>query len=571
MQTTGPSRPLARGEQHEQADLDAALANFAAVAYQDWPNKAGFEGLTEERGPLEIPLAGSIPPWAAGALYRTGPGISQLDGLPKGQTYQVSHWFDGLAHTHRFDLTPDPQTGRMRVFYSSRRQADKLVEYIRKNGARGSVSFGQRAEPCIGWLSKSMATFHAAMTPLRVEVEAANVVVLPDLPGLKSLSPIGGAKPRTVHILTDNAMLSQIDPKTLEPVGNAIQSSLHPDLKGQMSCAHAERCPLTGDVYNYNLQFGKTSTYRVFCVRAATGQTEILATISRAGVEPAYLHSFFLTGRYVVLCVQSTHFKNNGLSVLSNQNLVDGMAPFDPKTQRWRWFIVDRTGQRGVVANGTSDAGFFFHSINAYEDETASGDTSLVCDVIEYDSPEWIRAMYYDVLTGKGGKDKQFWGDGNKARQCIAHLARYSIKFASSDKEQTADIKRVFRIPAPHAGELPTINPLFKTKRHRFVYSLPMRGLSTAMDSLVKTDTQTRECLYWDNPHGHSPGEAIFVPRPGAVEEDDGVLLCVVLDGQSQTSYLLCLDAVTMKEVGRADVGLAVGFGFHGVHVAPEA
>lgn len=54
--------------------------------------------------------------------------------------------------------------------------------------------------------------------------------------------------------------------------------------------------------------------------------------------------------------------------------------------------------------------------------------------------------------------------------------------------------------------------------------------------------------------------------RPGGVKEDDGVLLSVVLDGFSRKSYLLCLDARTMLEMGRAEMDFAVGFGFHGVH-----
>ena len=52
--------------------------------------------------------------------------------------------------------------------------------------------------------------------------------------------------------------------------------------------------------------------------------------------------------------------------------------------------------------------------------------------------------------------------------------------------------------------------------------------------------------------------------------EDEGVLLSVVLDGFRERSYLLCLDARTMREVGRADLGAVVGFGFHGIHVPVE-
>ncbi|KAI6119973.1 carotenoid oxygenase [Pisolithus croceorrhizus] len=54
--------------------------------------------------------------------------------------------------------------------------------------------------------------------------------------------------------------------------------------------------------------------------------------------------------------------------------------------------------------------------------------------------------------------------------------------------------------------------------------------------------------------HGHSPGEAIFVPNPNGAAEDDGVLPSVVLDGCAEKSYLLVLDAKTMKEAVRADV-----------------
>lgn len=54
---------------------------------------------------------------------------------------------------------------------------------------------------------------------------------------------------------------------------------------------------------------------------------------------------------------------------------------------------------------------------------------------------------------------------------------------------------------------------------------------------------------------------------PAGRAEDDGVLLSVVLDGDRGKSYLLCLDARDMTEVGRAEVDGVVGFGFHGEHV----
>lgn len=49
------------------------------------------------------------------------------------------------------------------------------------------------------------------------------------------------------------------------------------------------------------------------------------------------------------------------------------------------------------------------------------------------------------------------------------------------------------------------------------------------------------------------PSEPIFVPRPGAVEEDDGVVLSAVIWGGENTNQtgLLILDALTWTEISR--------------------
>lgn len=81
-----------------------------------------------------------------------------------------------------------------------------------------------------------------------------------------------------------------LDPQTLEPIGTAQQTSLHPSLKGPSSATHAKSDPNTGDLYNYNLEYGRKGTYRVFTVSASSGETCILATIS---TDPSYLVSLF--------------------------------------------------------------------------------------------------------------------------------------------------------------------------------------------------------------------------------------------------------------------------------------
>lgn len=570
--------PFVRNKHDERADYDAIMVNISALAYRDWPNDAAFDGLTEQRGPIELRVHGTIPTWAAGSLYRTGPGIYKVEDTKIG-TFYTSHWFDGLAQTHRFDIVPDGE-GRVKMFYASRRQSDQLMEYIKETGQRKLFSFAQRRDPCMGLFAKIMSTWQVirAKTEDR-KMDNINVAVLPNLPGLEAVETKPSAShrrsslPKTVWLTTDNCTMKQIDPETLEPVGFAVQSSLHPNLTGPMSCAHAQRDPESGDVFNFNLQLGRETIYRIFRVNASSGTTDILATIRGPEAPPAYIHSFFLTSNYVILCIPSSHLALRGLRVLWERNILDSMEPFD-ETRKCKWFVVDRRHGKGVVAQFETDAAFFFHSVNAFEDaDSTAGTTEIFCDVVEYANLDIIHSLYYDVLLRQNGAEERFWGDAKRAAASMTNLTRYHIRIPKvPTKDDGAvspapEIEKVFAIPAPHSGELPTINPHYATKRHRYVYSLGFLGRSTLMDCIVKTDVATRDAVFWNIPQGHSPGEAIFVPRPNGTEEDDGILLSVVLDGETGTSYLLCLDAMTMDELGHAEVGFAVALGFHGVHV----
>ncbi|GAW13092.1 hypothetical protein ANO14919_024700 [Xylariales sp. No.14919] len=567
------SSSLCRGEQ----DFENVVRNWSTGNFNDWPNEAGFEGLTEVRGPVSLKVTGSIPSWATGTLYRTGPGGYTLEDTPKG-TFNTTHWFDGFAHTHKFEITADPRdpNAPVRVQYSSRYQSEDYVDAIRKTGRRPGLSFGQRQDPCVGVFGKMMSVFRRQEPTPTPSSSNICVTVHADLPGFtsnsgrKALGHRGGG--RALYLATDASLVQEISPETLEPIGLARQHTLHPLLKGPLSSAHAQRDPETGDLFNFNLDMGRCATYRVFRVNAATGTTDILATISAPDLKPAYIHSFFLSRSFVILCVPSSHLGYMGISVPWNGNIIDAIEPFD-RSKTCKWFVVDRRGGRGVVAALESPAGFFFHSANSFEvRDEATGGTDVFCDVIEYPSTDIIRAFEMDVLLNTKGRGEAFVKDEQRVRNCLQRLVRRKLRVPADKPGRAAPIEaeKVLEIKAPHAGELPTSNPDYATRRHRYVYSLANRGYSTLHDSIVKTDLSTRRTVSWRGPTGHTPGEAIFVPRPnqlGDGDEDDGVLLSVVLDGFGKTSYLVCLDAKTMEELGRAVCDWAIGHGFHGLHI----
>ncbi|KAJ8127582.1 hypothetical protein O1611_g6055 [Lasiodiplodia mahajangana] len=569
---------------HQDRDFEHVVQRRLAGKFDDWPNEAGFEGLTEVRGPVHLRVIGFIPSWARGSLYRTGPGGYNVENTPKG-TFKSTHWFDGFAHTHRFDIVADPDNpdGSVQVWYSSRHQAKDYVDAIRKAGQVPGLSFGQRQDPCIGIFAKVMSVFRREEpkpTPASANV---CVTVHADLPGFISNSEqkrSGHRGNKALYLATDASIVQEISSETLEPIGLARQHSLHPLLKGPLSSAHAQRDPETGDLFNFNIEMGFFATYRVFRTNASDGTTHILATISAFDLKPAYIHSFFLSPSFVILCVPSSHIGYMGISVPWKGNIVDAIQPFD-RSKTCKWFVVDRRSGRGVVATFESPAGFFFHSINSFEERHEStGEIGIFCDVIEYDSIDIIRAFEMDVLLNTRARESAYVMDEQRIRNCLPRLARYKFRVHTNkpQKHHQRPLEKILEIKAPHAGELPTINPSYSTKKHRYVYSLATCGASTMHDLIVKTDLLKSQTIFWNGPQGHTPGEAIFVPRPKQLRpggghtdedgyEDDGVLLSVVLDGFGKTSYLVCLDAKTMKELGRAVCDWAIGHGFHGLHL----
>ncbi|KAI8668418.1 hypothetical protein NCS55_00867500 [Fusarium keratoplasticum] len=591
-----------RTREHEGEDRSQITQNILDESWKKWPNEAAFDHLEEHRGPLRLNLKGSIPSWAAGALFRTGPGQSRVENTVRG-THFTTHWFDGFAQTHRFDIVVPDDGGDVQVWYSSRRQAESWVESVKKKGWRAGITFGQKADPCVGIFAKFMSHFEP-------KYGNNNVTVLPNVPGLSDAGkskaqenwhmtgqskhkadahqknghtngngatapaiPLGHrANLSNVFTATDFAGIRRIDPTTLEPLGLAMQSALDPLLSGPCSCAHAQRDPITGDFFNYNLDFGRYPTYRVFRVDAASGRTEILATVTDPNVPPAYLHSFFLTDNYVVICIPSSHYAWSGLKMLWKSNILESILPFD-ESKKCKWLVVDRRHRKGLVATFSTPAAFFFHSVNAFEehvkDENGKEHIELCFDLSKYQNMDIIKGFYYDVILDRNDATKKYWFEGKRYENSFPIFTRYRFRMPTGapDMSFSATAKEDLCIPTPHAGELSTIHPLRLGKPYRFVYGATLRGLGTIVDALVKTDVITRGALIWSGPEGHTPGEPVFVPRPGAEDEDDGVVLSVVVDGVTETTYLLCLDGKTMEELGRAEADFAIGMGFHGVHV----
>ncbi|KAJ5634452.1 Carotenoid oxygenase [Penicillium herquei] len=533
--------------------------------WNNWPTAKGFDPEYEQRTPVELTVTGHIPAYAAGTLYRTGPGKSEIE-TEAGELFKLTHWFDGLSQTHRFQIISDDDS-QTRVLYNSRFSTDDMLEAIQKTGRFPSHGFGQNRDPCKETFKKVETEF----VP-RQSLSSANVGVTlsVNMPGFKGPSGEEGSSTErwtdskgieNLWAKTDFNAFKKLDPETLEPIGMATQESLHPDLIGQRSGAHARSDPVTGDVFNYNLVVGPTSIYRIFHVSASTGKTVILAEFPGL---PSYIHSLLLTEDFVVLAVWNAFLDLEKMED-KTASFIDAMIRNDPN-QPATWYVVDRKHGRGLVATYESPAFFCFHTVNAYQEVSKEDPTKIdiVADLIRMDGCEFLDLFLYENMKSTTAAAKAL-ADGRQDKD-FSTFTRYRLPSIPESSSEPLNAVVEWSSCKELSPELPTLNPKFVTHKYRYTYGVAIGAESTFTTAIFKFDVENQEVLKWAV-HGHSPSEPIFVRNPSGVEEDDGVLLSVILDGFKDRSYLLCLDARDLNELGRAEMDGVVGFGFHGQHV----
>jgi carotenoid cleavage dioxygenase len=117
------------------------------------------------------------------------------------------------------------------------------------------------------------------------------------------------------------------------------------------------------------------------------------------------------------------------------------------------------------------------------------------------------------------------------------------------------------------AAEFPRIPPSRQGHRNRFGYALGGDPNSGGMGGQVnKYDLENGGSKQVHKfPAGHEPGESVFVPREGGEAEDDGYLMTFVWRPDTDTSYMVILDAANVGAEPLAEIQIPrrVVSGFH--------
>jgi beta,beta-carotene 9',10'-dioxygenase len=453
---------------------------------------AGFESLDRETQVDRLPVEGRLPDWLQGSLVRTAPAKWEVGGRA------MNHWFDGFAMLHRFGIA-DGEASYANRFLQTRayRAAQEKDELVYSEFA---------TDPCRSLFGRVMSIFSPKLT----DNANVNLVKL----GERYIS------------MTETPIAVEFDGDTLETAGVAYKAP------GMLTTAHPHLDRASGGMLNYAAKLGPRNRYRFYLLRPGENKPRVIAQLPVK--EPAYMHSFGLTERWLVLA--EFPFVVNPLSIpLSGR----------PYIENYRWkpelgtriTLVDRsTGE----ASGPfeTDAFFCFHHANAYEQNG-----SVVVDACTYSDAQIVEDLYLNRLR-----------EGKPADR--AELRRFRIDVASGEvsHEQIAEGLELPRVNYGHHNERP----------YRYVWGVDAK--SGWLDRIVKADVENGSTTEWAE-DGCSPGEPVFVAAPDATAEDEGVLLSVVFDSGSGRSFLVVLDAADLSELARAEAPHGIPYGFHGQFV----
>lgn len=412
---------------------------------------------------------------------------------------KATHWLDGLGMLYLFTIH-----GQSITYSNKLIESTYCKECLEKGKLRGSVPDQKKST----W-AKLTSAVSSSSRPI---YDNANINV--------------ACFNKELVALTETPYPICFDSRNAQTTGTF---SFDDNIETQFTSAHPLFDPATHEWYNVGIHFAHNSDYVIYKLGKESPSRKAIATIPVG--YPTYLHSFAMSPHYIIITEAPFTVSPYDL-LLSDTSFIENFN-WKPKNGT-QFIIVDkRTGKK--VGCYKTKAFFTLHHVNAFEQ-----DGQLFIDLIAFDNPKVVHSFAYENLCNPN------------LTLPSAHLKRFAIDLEQGSVKETQ--------LSPHNIELPNINPTHLMHTYRYVYATgSQRGFA---QQIFKLDLASKRHLQWQE-HGTYPTEAIFVPRPGSTEEDDGVVLSLILDAVEKKSFLLILDAKNLKELARAYVPHAIPFTVH--------
>ncbi|XP_007182652.2 beta,beta-carotene 15,15'-dioxygenase [Balaenoptera acutorostrata] len=508
----------------------------------------------EQLEPLRARVTGRIPAWLQGTLLRNGPGMHTV-----GET-RYNHWFDGLALLHSFTI------GDGEVYYRSKYlRSDTYNANIEAN--RIVVSeFGTMAypDPCKNIFSKAFSYLSHT---------------IPDFTDncLINIMKCG----EDFYATTETNYIRKINPQTLETL-EKVDYRKHVAVNLATSHPHYDDA---GNVLNIGTSIvdkGKTK-YVIFKIPATVSEggkkglsplkhMEVFCSIaSRALLSPSYYHSFGVTESYIVFLEQPFRMDILKMATAYIRGVSWASCLAFHREDKTYIHIIDQRTRKPVLTKFYTDPMVVFHHVNAYEE-----DGCLLFDVIAYEDSSLYQLFYLANLNKDFEENSRLTSVPALKRFAVplrvdknAEVGSNLIKLSSTTARALKEKEdQVYCQPELlYEGlELPRINYAHNGKRYRYVFAAEVQW-SPIPTKIIKYDILTKSSLKWGKAHCW-PAEPVFVPTPGAEDEDHGIILSAIVSTDPQKlPFLLVLDAKTFTELARASVDVEMHLDLHGLFI----
>ena len=438
-------------------------------------------------------MTGEVPAWLTGALVRVTPALLEVGGR------RMAHWFDGIAMLNRFGFADG------RVSYASRFLESRAYQDAKEGEWRHG---GFATDPCRSIFKRVQQIFSPDIT---------------DNPNV-NLARIG----ERYIAMTETPMPVEFDAETLDTVGHLDYAD---KLKAHVTTAHPHHDRERDELVNYVARFSRVSEYVLYGMPAGSTKRRVIARMPVK--EPAYMHAFGMSERYLILAEYPLRVNPLKLA-FSGRPFIENYTwrPDEPT----RFQVFDRaTGElRGTYE---TDAFFCFHHVNAFE----RGD-ELVIDLCAYADPEIIDSLYLDESGPRGTRP--------------AHeLRRYTIDLAGGSVRAEPLTDGSLELPRIDYGRR-------NTRDYAYAY---FTGADDGLDRPAREGRRTRRHRA---PSGTTTA-AIPASRSScggqATRPRTAASCCPWCSTRTPgRSFLLVLDAGSFEEVARAEAPHHIPFGFHG-------
>jgi len=286
----------------------------------------------------------------------------------------------------------------------------------------------------------------------------------------------------------------------------------------------------------------------------------------------AYNHSFGMTKNYVIMIEQSLLVNGMKLATCTPKGKsLEECLEWCPNEPTY-FHVYDKRSNSITKHKFQSKGFFFFHTINAYEE-----DDQIVLDILNYDDHSLLQTLRLKNLraglfeTTSKSKPTRFVlpvGDLSKMKknENLVTLEHCQSTAILNDK---GIIELVGTQLGPSGFEMPTINLNFLGKPYNFIFGSGFLEKGYYENTVSKLDIKNNKTTLYKYSSTTYPGEAVFVPRPGSTEEDDGVLLSLLIDSDlTKNSFLAVLNAKTLEQLARIEFDrneLSVPTTIHGI------